>query len=339
MPTSEVPHAVRSGAGLSRRRLAACGLAGAFALVATPFAAQAAFPDRPVRIVVPFAPGGGTDTIARVIAELMARDLGQPVVVENRPGAGTIIGTDVVAKSPPDGYTLVMATFAHAVNPSVHATLPYATDSAFAPVIFVGRSPNILVVPAASPYRGVADLVAQAKKDPGGLTYGSFGNATSGHLAGALFAHLADVEITHVPYRGSGPAVTDLIAGRLDMMFATATGVGQAVRGGQLRALAVTSAGRSAAFPDLPTVAEAGVPGYAAESWYGLYAPAGTPREVIARLNAAANAAVRTDMFRRQVAAEGVEIVAGEPAALDAYVRAEEARWRDVIRSAGIRAE
>ena len=332
-PRDHLPY----GAPLSRRHLPALALAlGAAAL---PSRARAAYPERPIRIIVPFAPGGGSDIAARVTSESMTRELGQPVIVDNKPGAGTVIGSDFVAKSAPDGYTLLLASFAFAVMPSVQPKLPYPGIRAFAPVILMGRSPNVLLVNASKPFRSVADLVAAARKDPGALTYASFGNATSAHLAGALFAHLTDVDLTHVPYRGSGPALTDLLSGRVDMLFATAATVAGATSGGRLRALAVTTAGRSAAYPDLPTVAEAGVPGYAAEGWYGLYAPAGTPREAIDRLNATANQAVRTEAFHRQLADEGLSIVGGEPARLDEYVRAEEARWREVVRRANITAD
>ncbi|TDH58407.1 tripartite tricarboxylate transporter substrate binding protein [Dankookia rubra] len=321
---------------LSRRQLPALALALGAVL---PGRARAAYPDRPVRIIVPFAPGGGTDIIARVMSEGMARELGQPVIVDNKPGAGTIIGNDVVAKSPPDGYTLLLASFAFAVAPAVQPKLPYAGNAAFAPVTLIGRSPNVLLVNAAGRIGSVADLLAAARKDPGAITYASFGNATSAHLAGALFAHLAQVELTHVPYRGSGPALTDLLAGRVDMLFATAATVASATSGGRLRAIAVTSAERSAAFPGVPTVTEAGVPGYASEGWYGLYAPAGTPPETIDRLNVAANQAIRTETFQRQVAEEGLTTVGGPPAQLVEYVRTEEARWREVVQRANITAE
>ena len=324
-------------AELARRQLPLLALALGTATL--PSRAHAAYPDRPIRIIVPFAPAGGSDIIARVMSEPMVRELGQPVIVDNKPGAGTVIGNDFVAKSGQDGYTLLLASFAFAVMPSVLPKLPYAGIDAFAPVMLIGRSPNVLLVNASKPYRSVADLLAAARKDPGGLSYASFGNATSAHLAGALFAHLAKVDLTHVPYRGSGPALTDLLAGRVDMLFATAATVAGAVAGGRLRAIAVTTAERSAAYPDLPTIAEAGVPGYAAEGWYGLYAPAGTPREVIDRLNASANSAARTEAFHRQLAEEGLSIVGGEPARLDEYVRGEEARWQEVVRRANITAE
>jgi tripartite-type tricarboxylate transporter receptor subunit TctC len=298
--------------------------------------ALAAFPDKPLKIVVPFAPGGGTDLISRTIADGMSKDLGQPVIVENKPGGGTVIGTDMVAKSPADGYTLVMATFAHAVNPSLQPKLPYATDKAFAPVALIGRSPNVLVVRPDRPYKTVKELIAAARANPGKLTFGSQGNGTSAHLAGELFKSMAKVDMTHVPYRGAGPALTDLLGGQIDMMFATAAAVGSHVGSGKLRAIAVTTADRSSAWANTPTIAESGVSGYAAESWYGLYVPAATPREVILRLNAAVKRAVQSEVFRTRVEGEGLSVSAGSPEELDVYVRGEEARWRKVVKESHI---
>ena len=293
--------------------------------------AVAAFPDKPIRIVVPFAPGGGTDAITRTLGVGMANTLGQPVIVDNKPGAGTIIGTDFVAKSAPDGYTLVMATFAHAVNPALQPKLPYATRKAFAPVALIGASPNVLVVRADSPYKTLADLVAGAKAKPGKLSFASQGNGTSAHLAGELFENLAKVDLVHVPYRGAGPAMTDLLGGQVDMMFATAAAAKSFVAAGKMRALAVTTAHRSPAYADVPTMAEAGVPGYAAESWYGLYAAANTPKEVVDRLNAAVRRAVEEAPFVQQTQTEGLDVNVGSPDELDRYVRAEEVRWRKVV--------
>ena len=301
-------------------------------------AALAAFPERPVRLVVPFAPGGGTDLIARALGVGMSQALGQPVIVENKPGAGTVIGTDLVAKSAPDGYTLVVATFAHAVNPSLMPKLPFDTEKAFAPVILLARGPNVLVVRADSPYKSVKEVLAAAKAQPGKLSYASQGNGTSAHLAGEMFTNLARIDMIHVPYRGAGPAMTDLLGGQVDMMFATAAAAASFVGNGKLRALAVTSAERSAAFKDVPAVAEA-VPGYAVESWYGLYAPAGTPADVIARLNAAAKKAAQTDDFRKKVEPEGLSVRAGAPQELDAFVRGEEARWRKIVKENNVKAD
>jgi tripartite-type tricarboxylate transporter receptor subunit TctC len=301
--------------------------------------AAAAYPDRPIRIVVPFAPGGGTDVVARTLAQEMARDLGASIVIENKPGAGTIIGTQAVATSDPDGYTLLMGTFANAVNPSLKAKLPYDPHRDFAAVALIARSFNIVVVNPKSPYRSIADLIAAAKAEPEKLSYGTYGTGTSAHLAGELFKNLARVNLTTVPYKGAAPAITDLIGGQIQVMFTTVASAAALIQGGQLRALAVTSVQRSPAFPDVPTVAEAGVPGYSAESWYGLFAPARTPPEVIARLNKSAAIAVQSEAFRKLGVNEGLVMVARPPEELDRYFRGEEERWRKVIQDAGITAE
>jgi tripartite-type tricarboxylate transporter receptor subunit TctC len=312
---------------------AAVGLALA---VAAPV--LAAFPDKPIRLVVPFPPGGGVDMIARSLGQGMSQILGQPFIVDNKPGAGTIIGTDAVAKSPADGHTLVVASFAHAVNPSLMPKLPYATDKAFAPVILVGRGPNVLVVRADSPYKTVRDIVSAAAAKPDSLTYASQGNGTSAHLAGEMFTNLAKVKVTHVPYKGVAAALTDVLGGRVDMMFATSSAVAAFIDSGKLRAVAVTTSERSPALKGIPTVAET-VAGYSVESWYGLYAPAGTPAEVIARLNAAAKTAARAPDFRRKLEQEGLVVSAGTPEELDAYVRGEEVRWRKVVRENNVTAD
>ena len=301
--------------------------------------ALALYPDRIVRIVVPFAPGGGTDVIARTLAQEMAKDLGASIIIENKPGAGTIIGTLAVAASAPDGYTLLMGTFAHAVNTSLNAKLPYDPHRDFAPVALVARSFNIVVVNPKSSIRSIADLIAAAKADPDKLTYGTFGTGTSAHLAGELFKNMAGVNLMMVPYKGAAPAITDLIGGQIQVMFTTVASAASLIEGGQLRALAVTSAERSPAFPHLPTVAEAGVPGYLAESWYGLFAPAGTPADVIDRLNRSAAIAVQSEAFNRLGVNEGLVMVARPPEAFAQYVRGEEERWRKLIQDAGIKIE
>jgi tripartite-type tricarboxylate transporter receptor subunit TctC len=301
--------------------------------------ASAGYPDRIVRIVVPFAPGGGTDLIARTLAQEMAKDLGATLVIENKPGAGTIIGTQAVATSEPDGYTLLMGTFANAVNPSLKPKLPYDPHADFAAVALIARSFNIVVVNPKSPFQSLADLIAAAKAEPEKLSYGTYGTGTSAHLAGELFKNMAKVNLTTVPYKGAAPAITDLIGGQIQVMFTTVASAASLIEGGQLRALAVTSAQRSPAFPQLPTVAEAGVPGYAAESWYGLFAPAKAPKDVIDRLNKSAAAAVQSEAFKELSVNEGLVMVAGPPEELDRYFRGEEERWRKVIKDAGIKAE
>jgi tripartite-type tricarboxylate transporter receptor subunit TctC len=301
--------------------------------------ALAAYPDRIIKIVVPFAPGGGTDVIARTLAQEMAKNLGVNVVIENKPGAGTIIGTQAVAVSDPDGYTLLMGTFANAVNPSLNAKLPYDPHKDFAAVALVARSFNIVVVNPKSPIKSIADLIAAAKAEPDKLSYGTFGIGTSAHLAGELFKNMAKVNLATIHYKGAAPAITDLIGGQIQVMFTTVASAASLIESGQLRALAVTSAERSPAFPQLPTVAEAGVPGYAAESWYGLFAPAKTPSDVIDRINKSAAAAVRSEVFKKLEVNEGLVMIAQPPAELDRYFHGEEERWRKLIQDAGIKVE
>ncbi len=292
-----------------------------------------AYPDRPIRIVVPFSAGGGADLIARTLSVELAKELGQPIVVENKPGAGTVIGSDLVAKSPPDGYTLLLSSIAHSVNPSLSDKLPYVTEKDFVPVAMLVRSPNVLVVRADSPYRSVQDIISAARTRPGVLTYASPGNGTSAHLAAALFEDLAKVRLQHVAYKGSAPALTDLLGGQTDILFGTSGSVGGFIAGGKLRALAVTSSGRSTAYPDVPTMVEAGVPGYVTEGWYGLHAPAGTPPAVIEKLNAVARKATTTELFQSKLVHEGMVVQTGTPAEYEQYVRSEIARWSRLVKS------
>jgi tripartite-type tricarboxylate transporter receptor subunit TctC len=314
----------------------AAAVCAAAALASPP--ALAAYPDKPVRLVVPFAPGGGTDLVARTLGVGMGKELGQQVIIDNKPGAGTIIGTDNVAKSPPDGYSIVIATFAHAVNPSMVPKLPFDTSKAFAPISLIAKGPNVLVVRADSPFKSVKDVIAAAKAKPGQLTYASQGNGTSAHLAGEMFDNLAKVQMTHVPYRGAGPAITDLLGGQVDMIFGTAAAVATFVDSGKLRAIGITSASPSAALKGVPPIGQ-DVPGYQVESWYGLYAPAGTPADVIAKLSAAARKAAASPDFAKKIEQEGLSIVASDPAEFDRYVKAEEARWRKIVKENNIKAD
>ncbi|MDQ2082509.1 tripartite tricarboxylate transporter substrate binding protein [Xanthobacteraceae bacterium Astr-EGSB] len=309
------------------------------ALSASDRPALAAGASRLVKIVVPFAAGGGTDLIARTLADDMARTLGHPVIVENRAGAGTILGSSAVAHAAPDGHTLLMASFAHAVNPSLNPKLPYDTFAAFVPVALVARSFNIVVTNPDHPYRTLQQLIAAAKTEPGKINFGSFGIGTSAHLAGELFKALAGVDLVHVPYKGAAPAITDLLGGQIDVIFTTSASVAAHIQNGTLRPLAVTSAERVALYPDLPTVAECGVPGYVAESWYGVFAPANTPRDTVRTLAGSVQHAMHSQAFARVKELEGLTLQGGGPEELDAYVRAEAERWRSLIMAAGIRIE
>jgi tripartite-type tricarboxylate transporter receptor subunit TctC len=312
---------------------------GGLAILMLASPATAVYPEKAVRIVVPFAPGGGTDVIARTIGASLSEALGQPVIIDNKPGAGTIIGTDAVAKAAPDGYTLLLATAAFAVNPSVQPKLPYDTNRDFAAVSLIGKSHNILVVKPDNPMRTVQDIVAAAKAKPGKLSFASQGSATSAHLAGELFKNLAKVDMTHVPYRGAGPALTDLLGGQVDMMFATSTAVGAFLGSNRLRAIATTAPAGSVTPSGVPAIADAGLPGYVVESWYGVYAPSGTPPEIIARLNAATKLAVKAEAFQKRVLDEGMVVSAGSPEELDAYVHGEQALWKKIVIESKITAD
>ena len=316
-----------------------CKLGAVLLSILLSIPALAAFPEKPVRIIVPFAPGGGNDIIARALSEGMSKQLGQQVLVENKPGAGTVIGADHIAKSRPDGYNVLIASFAQAVNPSLLPKLPYDPEKAFASVALIGIAPNVVVVPPDRPYKTIPELIAAAKAAPGKLNYGSYGSGTSAHLAAELFKLLAKVDIKHIPYKGSAPALTDMLGARLDVMFTTFPSVALHIRNGKVRAMAVTSATRSPAFPDLPTVAEAGVPGYAAQTWYGILAPAGTPPEVITRLHDAIKVAAQGEMFKKRSEEDGLVVNVAGPAELTKFLHEEEARWQRVIKEANIQPE
>jgi tripartite-type tricarboxylate transporter receptor subunit TctC len=295
------------------------------------------YPTKPIRIVVPFPAGGGTDSMTRSLGEGLSKDLGQPVIVDNKPGAGTVIGNEAVARSAPDGHTLLLSTSAVAIVPSLFAKLPYDADSALLPITLLGRAPNVAVVRAESPFQSARDFIAQARAHPGKLTYGSAGNGTSTHLAAELLKISTKTFVIHVPYRGAAPMVTDLMAGQIDIGFGTLPSIAPFLASGKLRALAITSRARSALLPDTPTFAESGVPGYEADVWYGIFAPASTPPSVVEQLHAAFRRASVTERFRKSAASEGLVLALESPAATEAIYRAEVQKWRQVVKAQSIK--
>jgi tripartite-type tricarboxylate transporter receptor subunit TctC len=298
------------------------------------------YPSKPIRLVVPFAAGGATDVLARLVGERLTASLGQQVVVDNRPGAGGNIGSDIVARAEPDGYTILMgAVGTHAINPSLYPKMPYDPVKDFAPVTLVASVPNVLVVNPEVPAKSVQELIDLAKAKPGELNFASSGNGTSIHLSGELFKAMTGTDIVHVPYKGSGPAVTDLLGGQVQMMFDNMPSSLPHVKAGKLRALGVTSAKRSPALPEVPTIAEAGVPGYDATSWFGILAPAGTPEPVVTRLQGAIVQALGEPEMRQRMADLGAEPVGDTPAEFGQFIAAEIAKWAKVVNDAGVKLE
>lgn len=296
------------------------------------------YPAKPIRMIVPSSPGSGPDIMARAIGQALTESLGQPVVIDDRPGAGGIIGSEAAAKSPPDGYTLIMSNAgAHTVNASLYAKLPYDPIRDFATVTLVAMAPNILIVPPTLPARSVKELIALAKAKPGELTFGSGGNGSTAHLSGELFKSMAGINIVHVPFKGSPGAVIAVIAGQISMAFPNIPPALPQVRSGKLKALAVTTAKRSVALPDLPTVAESGLPGYEATAWFGVLAPAATPLSIIAQLNAAIVKSLLTREMRERLIAEGTEPVGNTPEQFAQIVRNDIAKWAKVVKSSGAR--
>jgi tripartite-type tricarboxylate transporter receptor subunit TctC len=317
----------------------ACVAGGAFAQAPSTGSGQA-WPSKPIRIVVPFTPGGSTDILGRAIGQKLAESLGQQVIVENRPGAGGSIGAETVARAAPDGYTLLMGHIGTlAVNPTLYPKLGYDPVKSFAPVAWVARVTNVLVVNPSVPAANVQELVALARAQPGRLRYASGGNGSAAHLAVEYFKLQTQTDIVHVPYKGTGPAVTDLLGGQVEVMMSGAPALIPHVRAGKLRALGISSLQRAESFADLPTIAEAGVPGFEALQWYGLVAPAGTPEPIVARINAEVNRALLTPELKTRLVSEGAEAAPATPQAFGAFIAAEIARWRPVIQKAGLRAE
>ena len=300
---------------------------------------HAQYPAKPLRLVVPFPPGGGTDTMARVLAPKLGEGLGQQVVIDNRGGAGATIGTELAAKAPPDGYTLLLMTVTNTVSVSLYQNLKFDLVRDFAPVTRLATTPHILVVHPSVPAKSVKELVALAKSRPGALVYSSSGSGSVSHLAGEYFAYLTGTKMLHVPYKGGGPSVSALVSGEVAVGFATMPSVVGQIKTGRLRALAITTAQRSPALPDLPTVMEAGIPNYDVGSWYGLSVPTGTPREIIARLHEATLKVLALPDVKERLAATGFDIVTSTPEQYGEFVRIEVERWAKVVKTSGAKAE
>lgn len=295
------------------------------------------YPTRPIRLIVPYPPGGATDVIARGIGEKVSQTIGQQVVVDNRGGGGQIIGTDLVAKSAPNGYTILLPSVTHAINPGLHGKLPYDSMRDFTAVSLVASSPNVLVLHPSVAARTTKELIALAKSRPGQLNYASSGNGSGGHLAAELFKTMTNTDMTHVPYKGGGPAYVDLVAGQVNLMFTSPVATLPHVKAGRLRALATTGARRASALPDLPTIAEAGLTGYEASLWYGILTPAGTSPAIVSLLHTHIVAALAQADFKERMAPLGVDIIGSTPETFRKHIEQETAKWTRVIKAANIR--
>jgi tripartite-type tricarboxylate transporter receptor subunit TctC len=316
-------------------------LAALLALFAAiPLASAQTYPAKAIKLIVPFPPAGSTDISARAVAGKLGERLGQAVVIENKPGAGGNIGTDVVAKAAPDGYTLVVGTVGtHAINAGLYSKMPYDNVKDFAPVILLSSTPNVLVVYPKLPVNSVKDVIALARSKPGEMTFASSGSGTSIHLSGELFRSMAGLQMTHIPYKGSGPMQIDLMSGQVNMSFDNLSAAMAQIKAGRLRALAVTGTSRSPMLPDVPTVAEEGLPGYEATSWNGVFAPAGTPKDIIEKLNRELNAILASPETRKFFAEQGGEAGGGTPEQLGAFVRSETAKWSKVVKESGAKVD
>ena len=324
---------------MQRSRNSAHAIYFGIAILLTPYAFAQTYPDRPVRIVVPYLAGGGVDTAARLVGLPMAEHLGQPVVIDNRPGAATNIGSDMVAKAKPDGYTLLLANASQVANVSLYKNMPYNLQKDLASVVLIGTAPLILLVHPSVPAKDVKELIALAKSKPDQLNYASAGIGSPTHIAPELFKWMAGVRIMHIPYKGGSQAVIDLIAGRVTLYFAaTSTGL-PLVNTGKARALGVTGSKRFAPAPDVPTVSEAGLPGYEIGNWFALLAPSGTQQDVIARLNAAANKVLASADAMKRLGAQGVEVSGGSPQVLEAFIAKEIVKYEKIVRAADIKPE
>ena len=320
---------------LTKRRLLTTVIAGLAAWAASGPAAAQAFPNKPIKIVVPYTPGGPTDIPARLVGQKLSELLGQPVVIDNKPGAGGNLGADAVAKAPADGYTLLLVTTGHAINPALYPKLGYDLTKDLVPVSQLTSSPMVVAVTPGLGVNSIKDLIALAKAKPGTLNFASAGNGASTHLAPELFSMMAGVKMNHIPYKGSAPALTDVMAGNAQVAFDFMTSAMPHVRSGKLKGLATTGAARSPAAPDLPTVAEAGVPGFEVVGWNGVMAPAGTPPDVIAKLNGAIKQALAMPDVAERLTGPGANVVWNTPADFGAFVKAEVAKWDKVVKASG----
>jgi tripartite-type tricarboxylate transporter receptor subunit TctC len=326
---------------ITRRHLVGLAAASALAPAMLPRVAHAqqAWPNRVVKLVAPFPPGGGTDVVARILTNRLSEVWGQQVIVENKPGAGGNFGAEQVARSDPDGYTILIAALPMAVNRFLFRSLTYDSITDFAPVIMICQFPNLLVVPNSSPVKSVKELIAHGKANSGKLTFASSGVGTSPHLSGELFKRMAGFEMTHVPYRGVAPALSDVIPGRVDMMFNTAAGVLQQVRAGQVRGLAVSTVKRFPTAPEFPTVSESGLPGFDVTSWYALFAPVKTPADIVKKIHADTAVILAEPAIKTRLEQVGVEVVASTSAELGARLKAETEQWGPIIKAAGIKTQ
>jgi tripartite-type tricarboxylate transporter receptor subunit TctC len=324
---------------LSRMFAAAGVLLGAGALATAAADAVAAYPEKPIRVVVPYPPGGGTDVIARIVQDRLRQELGQTIVIDNRGGAAGSIGTELVAKADPDGYTVLFTLNSHTINPAIYSKLPFDTAKDFEPVATVASLPQILVAHPQFAPNTVKELVALAKAKPDSISYASVGNGSPGHLAGELFKLRTGTRMTHVPYRGGGPAVIDVMGGQVPLLWVSIPAAANYVKQGKLKALAVSTTKRSRAFPDVPTVEEAGVPDFEVDSWYAVFMPTGTPKPVIDKWNAAINAAVGDPDIQEKLLQQGSEGVGGAPADLGKAVATELLKWKKLATDAGIKVD
>ena len=311
----------------------------ALVCAALPVAAQTSYPSKPIRVILPFPPGGSTDIVARLIGQKLTESWGQPVLVDNRPGAGGNIAAEAAAKAPPDGYTLLQANVAHAIGATLYPKLSYDLVTSFAPVIHLASTPYVLLAHPSIPAKNTRELIALAKTRPGALTYASAGAGSATHLSGELLKTMSGTDILHVPYKGTGPAVTALLSGEIGLYFTAVPAAVPLVKGGRVRALGVTSAARSPQMPDVAPIAEAGLKGYDTATWHGLLAPAATPKDIVAKLNGELQKILAQKDVREKLVGQGLDPVGGTPDAFGAYLKSEIAKWAKVVKASGAKPE